>query len=394
MKAVIYCQYLLGVGHLFRSLRLAAGLRGWETILLVGGPETAVNPPAHVRLIRQPELFSDASFSRLIAGPGRDVETVKKERAGQLIRLMTDFRPDVLVTEQYPFGRSMFRFELDPCIKAAREGRFGPMKLVCSLRDVISVRRDQDHWEDKVLGRLSAGFDGVLVHSDPSLLTLDLTFGKVDRIPCPVHYTGFIAPERTDGPDRSIRREFGISDQSRLVVAGLGGGRVGRELFPALIQAFRRPALADSHLLLFPGPLAEPDWLANLEARTAELPLVSLVPPRPDFHRFLTAADLAVGLGGYNTCLEIIAARTPALLYPWNGSPEQELRCRVLERPGCRELLRTDDLAPTRLSQRIRGMLTRRTKIDIDIDLNGAAETARLLNQLVSEEPMTLGGEL
>ena len=394
MKAVIYCQYLLGVGHLFRSLRLAAGLGGWETILLVGGPETAVTPPAHVRLIRQPELFSDASFSRLIAGPGQGVETVKKERAKQLIRLMTNFRPDVLLTEQYPFGRSMFRFELDPCIKAAREGRFGPMKLVCSLRDVISVRKDRDHWEDKVLGRLNAGFDGVLVHSDPSLLPLDLTFNKVDRIPCPVHYTGFIAPKQTDGSGRAIRREFGVSDQSRLVVAGLGGGRVGRELFPALIEAFRRPALADNHLLLFPGPLAEPDWLADLRARTVDLPLVSLVPPRPDFHRFLAAADLAVGLGGYNTCLEIIAARTPALLYPWRGSPEQELRCRVLERAGRREILRAEDLDPIRLSKRIRDRLTQSSKVDHDIDLNGAAQTARLLNQLVAEEPMARGGEL
>jgi Predicted glycosyl transferase len=44
--------------------------------------------------------------------------------------------PQVLITEQFPFGRTQLRFELVPLIEAARAMRPRPL-IVSSVRDVV-----------------------------------------------------------------------------------------------------------------------------------------------------------------------------------------------------------------------------------------------------------------
>ena len=46
MKIVIYCQHVLGIGHLFRSLEICRALSGHEVILITGGPQLDSPLPA------------------------------------------------------------------------------------------------------------------------------------------------------------------------------------------------------------------------------------------------------------------------------------------------------------------------------------------------------------
>ena len=48
MKIIFYCQYVWGMGHLFRSIELARALAGHEVILVAGGQEIDVRLPQHV----------------------------------------------------------------------------------------------------------------------------------------------------------------------------------------------------------------------------------------------------------------------------------------------------------------------------------------------------------
>ncbi len=373
MKVMLYCQYLLGVGHLFRTLRLASGLHEHEVVLVLGGPVFELNVPKHVRVVRQPPLSSDEKFSHLIAEPGYDLEQIKQERKKQLLELLKDFRPDVLVVELYPFGRSMFQFELDPCIELAHSGECGPVRVVCSVRDILSVRTAQAAWEEKIIGRLDGRFDAILVHGDPTVVPMDRTFTRMDEIMCPVLYTGYVAS--TASP---ALLEEGAGE--RTVVAGLGGGRTGHELASSLVDVFAHPSMRNVRLLLFPGPLAGEKWVESIQRRSARLKAVTIMDYVPHFNRYVASADAVVSLGGYNTCVEILSSGVPALVHPWKDSPEQQLRCQIFAQRGFLTLLDQNNLM-----HQLRGLLDakRPEKKSLGVDLEGVKNTARLLKVIV-----------
>ena len=193
MKIVFYCQYVLGMGHFFRSLQVARALSEHEVTLVVGGQKVEVDLPGHVRLIRLPVLYMDEKFTRLISGEaGRSVESVRRQRRETLFDLTATLRPDLFLLELYPFGRTVFQIELDPLLEKIGTGAFGPVRRVCSLRDVLVEKRDPAEYEARVLGKLNRLFDLLLIHSDGGFLPLDRTFGRVADIRIPVHYTGFV----------------------------------------------------------------------------------------------------------------------------------------------------------------------------------------------------------
>ena len=51
-----------------------------------------------------------------------------------------------------------------------------------------------------------------------------------------------------------------------------------------------------------------------------------------NFPAWLAAADLSISMGGYNTTMNVIAAGTPALIFPYNHDREQGLRAEKLAR--------------------------------------------------------------
>ena len=59
MKIILYCQYVWGMGHLFRSVELARALSEHDVILVAGGREVDIELPEHVTLVRLPGLYMD-----------------------------------------------------------------------------------------------------------------------------------------------------------------------------------------------------------------------------------------------------------------------------------------------------------------------------------------------
>ena len=142
MKILLYCQYVWGMGHLFRSLELTRALSDHDVILVAGGREVDIELPEHVTLVRLPGLYMDEQFTTLMAeAAGQTVDAVQHQRKEILFSLFEQHRPDVFIIELYPFGRSMFGFELQPLLEDVRRGRFGDIKVVCSLRDILVEKK-------------------------------------------------------------------------------------------------------------------------------------------------------------------------------------------------------------------------------------------------------------
>jgi predicted glycosyltransferase len=101
----------------------------------------------------------------------------------------------------------------------------------------------------------------------------------------------------------------------------------------------------------------------------------------PDFLSYLAAADLSVSMGGYNTSMNILTTRVPALIWPYPGDREQGLRAERLARIGVVSVIREKDLQPARLAALMNRVLGRKPQNNVLVDLNGSLNTARWIAQ-------------
>jgi predicted glycosyltransferase len=367
---LFYCQHSVGLGHLMRSYALCGALSDrFRVVLVTGGqPPAGIEPPHEVDLVALPPLGIGAD-GRFESHDRRfSVERAWAARREQILATFDELDPAVVLVELFPFGRAKFARELVPLLEAARARN---AVTGCSLRDILVSRRsNQEEHEERACTLANAYFDAVLVHSDPSFARLEDTFGARRRLAVPVHYTGFVV-EAHDAP----------RTRGRHVVVSAGGGRVGGPLLRTAAAA--QPTLGVP-MKLIAGPFcAESEW-RELEAMAHDG--IELVRSVPELAAELRRAAASVSQCGYNTALEIVQARVPALVVPY-ATPEedeQRRRARRLARLGALRTLDPDRLDPTTLAASIEAVLDFEPA-EPAIDLDGAARTSTMLASLVRQ---------
>lgn len=381
MKIAVYCQHVLGIGHFFRVLELCRALLvEHEVLLITGGEGVAVPLPEGLRRFELPALMMDADFKGIYTtDAATDVATIKARRRDSLMELIRSERPHLLLIELYPFGRKAFRFELEPVLEGIQGGQLPPCRVVCSLRDILVEKTDTVAYEARVLKQLER-FDALLVHGDPAVITLDETFGAVDSIPIPLIYTGYITPRPSPHTRAVERKRLGLTQADRLVVVSAGGGKVGDPLMAAAAGAFERlgadPRL---HLHLIVGPYGDADLFQALLDKAGGRLSIERFTER--FLELLTAADLSLSMGGYNTCMNLLAARVPrALIWPFAQNREQRLRVERLMGQAPFFLLADGDLTAERLAERASLLLDQPSGPTGGVRLDGAEISARWIS--------------
>jgi predicted glycosyltransferase len=380
MKIIFYCQHVLGLGHFFRTREICEKLKAHDVILVSGGERPDLPLPRHVREVRLSGLMMDEDFKNMFSTEkGKQIETVKMERQKMLFQLFEEISPDVFIIELYPFGRKAFRFELDPILDRIHDGSLPPCQVVCSLRDVLVEKTNALKYEERVIHLLNRYFDAVLVHSDPGLLKLDATFSRLDDISSTIVYTGFVTPKPVPGSGDALRTKLGVGDDEYFLVASAGGGKVGGEVLAAVVRAFAYLPKG-CRLQVFTGPFLDDEAFTDL--KSFESPVIRVDRFTPDFLAFLDAADLSVSMAGYNTSMNIIAAGTPALVWPFAQNREQRLRAERLARLGGLQILSDKDLDPKQLAGLMTQTLMKKERPAGSIDLNGAENTAVWISEL------------
>ncbi|HJU15584.1 MAG TPA: glycosyltransferase, partial [Stellaceae bacterium] len=359
-SVLFYVQYLLGIGHLQRAQRIADALagEGLDVTLVSGGAPVDLGVPARSLIVRggalgasrswkivqlPPIRARDASFA-LVDGAGRPVDDeLWQARRRTLLAAFAAARPDVVALEGFPFSRRAFRVELDPLIAAAR----GAARLVSSIRDILVVRDDPLR-QREIVARVRADFDRVLVHGDPAFVPLEASFRAAPEIADRLVYTGYIAAAE----DESAEGGDAGGDPEGVVVSA-GGGAAGRALLQAALAARRAGCLAALRWRVLAGPhLPE----AAFRALRDELPRNVVVERfRRDIARLLRRARVSVSQAGYNTVLDVLAARVPAVLVPFaeGRETEQTLRAEALAKRGVAEIVHAAELSPERLAAAI-----------------------------------------
>jgi predicted glycosyltransferase len=378
----MYCQHVLGVGHFFRTLEIARAMEGFEVILVTGGGRVDTVLPDHIRHVELPGLMMDENFTRLHSvDPGKSVDEVKRERQHILLDLIKTENPDLFLIELYPFGRRAFRFELVPVLEFIKENFQEKCRVVCSLRDILVEKDDALKYETRVIEALNRWFDAVLVHSDPQLITLSTTFSRLDQIHIPIVYTGFVTPVPDPAIVKLIRQKIGLAPKGHLVVASAGGGNVGAPLLRAVVQAHKELSSQENTLLkVYTGPYMDAEdkkFLSSFAGQNIQVEEFA-----GEFVSLLGVADLSISMAGYNTCMNIVAANVPSLVWPFRQNREQRERARKIARFAPMTILEDQDLTPRALSRLIEHHLGRQgSGPRVHLDICGAANTVKWIRK-------------
>ncbi|HET6622205.1 MAG TPA: glycosyltransferase [Dongiaceae bacterium] len=372
-RVFFYVQHLLGIGHLKRAAAIARALAeaGASVDFVLGGAPVAGIAPAGARLVQlPPAIASDAQFTNLLDEHGDKVdETWKAWRRGALLTAFADAKPDIVLLEMYPFGRRQFRFELLPLLDCIA-GLFPRPVVAVSVRDILVDKGRVDRAREAV-DIVNDHVDLVLVHGDPQLTRFDLTFPLAAAIAHRLAYTGFVV-ERPVAAD-----PFGGRADGEILVSA-GGGAVGFPLLAAAIRAKRLTRHRHHRWRVVTGANLPPAQRTELDRLAAGDPDIAIEGFRADFGKLLAACRLSVSQGGYNTVMELIASRCPAVVVPFaeGGESEQTLRARMLMERQVLSMVDPEFLTAGTLAAAIDAV---KPPAELALNLDGARQSAAQL---------------
>ena len=367
-KVLFYVQYLLGIGHVRRAALIARSMveQGFDVHVIFGGvPVPEIDfAPANIHYL-MPVKSADANFSTLADEHGNIVsDEYKEQRCQQLLGIAADIRPDIVLTETYPFGRRQMRFELLPLLDWAQTQSPRPL-VISSIRDILQRRPEKR--EQESIDRSKTYYDKVLVHGDAAFTPLTQSFPPAEKILSKIGYSGYVCPP-----------PLPASEQRAGIIASVGGGSIGYELLEAALQLYRSGYQADEHWYFMTGPNMPPELAEYLHScADSRLTVLRMA---TDFVERLAKAKLSISLGGYNTTMDVIQTGVPSVMMPFEGEEETEQleRAQILADAGRIHLIRQRDLSPETLQHAMESALQNQAVMPV-IDTEGAANSAKLI---------------
>ncbi len=380
-RVLIAVTHLLGSGHLVRAAQLARALTeaGFAVTLASGGmPLRDMTGEAFAFVQLPPVKIEGLDFRKLLDEAGTPIEAGRlARRRAMLAALATTLKPDVVVTEHFPFGRRQLAEEFLTLITAAKAAN--PSALVlASVRDVLVTPRPDRIAEAE--GRLASLFDGVLVHGDRKFLPLEASWPVSPALANRLHYTGYLAPPSMPSPALA-----GGEGTGEVIVSG-GGSAAALPLFRLCLDAARLGDASRHWRILVGKGVAASDFDA---LRQSASPNVIVERVRADFPVLLARAALSISQAGYNTVLDLVAAGRPAIVVPFDegAETEQAVRAEAMEKAGLARCLRLSGPEPARpadLAAAVAAGLAQVNAPRLSIDLGGAERVGGLLTRLLA----------
>lgn len=373
MNVMIVVTHLLGTGHLRRALVLADAFTavGHRVLLASGGMPLDLPTPDGTRILQLPPLRSDGvNFSRLLNDADQPADdALLARRQTMLCDAIADFEPDILITELFPFGRRVLSAEFIALLEAAQR-RAAPPVILSSIRDILAPPSKPSKAE-RAEELITDCYDAVLVHSDPHGTTLDQSWPISEAVSAKLRYTGYVTqPPPTPHPER-------ISEGEILVSAG--GGNVGTDLFETAIAAARLMPGFRWRLLV----AGDGERVARLRDLAQDSSTI-VEPARPDFRNMLAGAAASVSLCGYNTAMDVLQTRAPAVFVPFDDGNEVEQSLRASSLSGLSGIatLQSAELTADALCTAVRQVMAAPRREQGSLQFDGAAQSVAIATSM------------
>lgn len=339
-SALLYCYLRYGAGHWVRTVSLARALAadGFDAAVAVSGEVPAsLAPPEGIAVDTvplPPDDFSGSATGAISLGAA-------------LSSLVDRRQPSVFIVESFPFGRQDLAIDMARCLRHCRALPDGPI-VISSVRDIQQRRLPRQDWLDRVgVDFTNRYVDAVLAHTDPALAPFAMTFPLTGQLKVPVYETGYL--DTTGAVDAG-------ADRDPVVVVSAGGGRAGLDLLFASMAAQREGAIpAHLSMHVYAGALIDEAAWQSLQAAAAGVPRLELRRWSRDLRAELARAAVSVSQCGYNTALDLLAARVPAVVVPYETphEDEQPRRASLLAARGLVRVVAQTALTPDALGAAI-----------------------------------------
>jgi predicted glycosyltransferase len=377
VRTILFCNEMLGLGHLRLSLAIASALvegeaeGGASALVVTGSPAFGgISPTRGVDILKLPTLpvSAESSWTETTLRPkaGLTLSTcdIGRLRSELSLTAVRAFEPDVIVVDYKPLGRDG---ELREALHWCRH-HLGCL-IALGLWDVDDApERLRATWTDELLEAMEGVYDLALVYGPEA--PGDVRLERVRAAGIPIRHTGLVAaPPAEHGPPDL---------EPGYLLASAGGGVDGFALLAAVLGALRARPLGIPTVMVT-GPMMSGDEIARLRASAVGLD-VRIDEFRPDMDALLAGARAVVAMAGYCTVAEIIASGTPALLVPRVHPREEQLnRARRWAATGRVEMLYPSELGPATLARAVDSVLERAPSPPTP--LIGAGEAAAILVQ-------------
>jgi predicted glycosyltransferase len=373
-KVLIHCQYVYGLGHLIRALQLAKGLvSDFEVYLLSGGEAVeGIFIENEINFIQLDALYKEENSNKLSSvDDSLTTEECLVNREKVINSLIKDIRPDVVLTEHFPFG-FLFEKEVLNLISKAKSAN-NQVKIISSVRDIIESKRGSES-DQKTVTFLNEYYDLLLVHGDENIIPLETSFSLSNEVNIPQISTGYVV-------DNSLKKDL---NRKKTIVVSVAGGRVGRELKGAVIDAFKSIQNEVNHkLLVFYGAFSNDAEQSNVEDKIQYFKF-----DRSVFLKELSQSDVSISLGGYNTMVESLYVGNKVLIYNrefLGHNFEQEIRISSLDELGFIKSLEAKHLELNKLADILLEAINSQSKPYIDdVNFEGVKRSVQEIKQLIN----------
>jgi predicted glycosyltransferase len=354
------------MGHLARTLALAGTFGRNFRVALILITETAieVNVPPGVTL-------------HVVAPPTHTMNCLHSTIC-DILEVIIQADAAAFIVEYFPFGRLDSAFIYAPLIRMLRSRSQRNLKVLSSVRDIMDA--DYTPADAELMARFANQyFDGILVHSQPSITRFEDTFSAFEYIRIPIYYTNYVSRH---APVTSTARE----SASNTVLVSVGGGRTGGSLLRCAIASARANLLNGYRMKILAGKmLFDNEWedlVASCAGMRESLELHRWV---PDLFEELCRAAVSVSRCGYNTTQDVLTSGVRALMIPCDleSQDEQVQRARILSRLGLVRVLPESEMTPESLAREIQNtaMFERRP---LKLRFNGTDRTPGIVTELIA----------
>jgi predicted glycosyltransferase len=395
-RVLMYSHDGYGLGHFRRNTALAHAMvardPSVEVVLLSGSSVADDWPlPPGITVVRLPAAVKTAAET-YVPVETRSMSGLRAERAGIISSTLLRVRPDVFLVDHSPLG---IKGELALALRMARE-ELPHTRVVLGLRDIIDdpavVRAT---WtEQRLYDVLDESYDQILVYGVRALHDITSLYGFPASTASRTVFTGYVAKDRgleaaVDGAASWPQARRGRDH--RILVMG-GGGADADWLFRGFLKAWKRLENdLPGEALMVLGPLMDAATRASIERRAKAVPRLTIIHSSKSVLSLIAAADLVVSMGGYNSTVEVLAARKPLIICP-RVAPrkEQLIRARLMAGLGVATVVRLETESSKALAAAIRSGLDNPRKPArawAAVDLLGADRVAEglLEHRVVSE---------
>jgi len=373
-KVFIHCQYVYGLGHLVRALQLAKGLLSdFEVYFLSGGESVeGISVDLEINFIQLDALYKEEDSNQLSSVDANlTTEDCLNNREIVINNLIKEIRPDVVITEHFPFG-FLFEKEVLNLISKAKSVN-NQVKIVSSVRDIIETKKGSES-DQKTVSFLNEYYDLLLVHGDENVIPLETSFSLSNEVNIRQISTGYVV-------DNSLK--IG-QDRKKTIVVSVAGGRVGRELKDAVIDAFKIIQNQVNHkLLVFDGA-----FNYDFEHVHANDNIQFFKFDRSVFLKELSKSDISISLGGYNTTVESLCVGNKTLIYNrefLGQNFEQDIRISSLAALGFIKTLEEEQLELNKLADILLDQISSQSKSSINnVNFDGVKRSIKEIKELIN----------